>query len=203
VDAKQERWPVRIRDLLCLSVALLASLAVDGVCAVEPTPTQKTLPLDQLSRSNDTSSRKKFMALYGEPRTVIPCMMPFITSQFQPRAPGDRPPVVPPGSANLAFIGQFCEVPFDCVFTVEYSVRSAQMAVYKLLDLDLEVPPFNKAIHDPKVLLNAVKAIFSCGGFGIRRINDAWLVSDSRAAGFRPVGGAGESARDPRHGHGK
>ncbi|HEY8098220.1 MAG TPA: oleate hydratase, partial [Methylobacter sp.] len=62
----------------------------------------------------------------------IPCMMPFITSQFMPRIKGDRPDVVPPGAKNFAFIGQFCEIPDDVVFTVEYSVRSAQMAAYKL-----------------------------------------------------------------------
>jgi len=34
------------------------------------------------------------------------------------------------GSTNLAFLGQFAELPDDVVFTVEYSVRSAQIAVY-------------------------------------------------------------------------
>jgi oleate hydratase len=57
----------------------------------------------------------------------IPCLMPFITSQFLPRGAGDRPAVLPAGTHNLAFIGQFCEVPDDVVFTVEYSVRSAQL----------------------------------------------------------------------------
>lgn len=58
----------------------------------------------------------------------IPCMMPFITSQFLRRAPGDRPQVFPKGWRNLAFMGQYCEMPDDVVFTVEYSVRSAQTA---------------------------------------------------------------------------
>ena len=51
----------------------------------------------------------------------LPCMMPFITSQFLRRQKGDRPDVIPEGSVNLAFIGQFCELPDDVVFTVEYS----------------------------------------------------------------------------------
>ena len=38
-------------------------------------------------------------------------MMPFITSQFLPREKGDRPDVIPKGSNNLAFMGQFCELP--------------------------------------------------------------------------------------------
>jgi oleate hydratase len=49
--------------------------------------------------------------------TCIPCMMPFITSQFLRRAKDDRPQVVPEHSKNLAFIGQFCELPEDMVFT--------------------------------------------------------------------------------------
>ena len=64
----------------------------------------------------------------------IPCMMPYITSQFLVRSHGDRPDVVPAGSTNLAFIGQYAEVPDDVVFTVEYSVRTAQVAVATLLN---------------------------------------------------------------------
>jgi oleate hydratase len=63
----------------------------------------------------------------------IPCRMPYITSMFMPRILGDRPLPVPRGSKNLAFISQFVEIPEDVVFTVEYSVRAAQTAVYKLL----------------------------------------------------------------------
>ena len=87
--------------------------------------------------------------------TCIPCMMPFITSQFLRRAHGDRPQVVPEGSKNLAFIGQFCEIPEDVVFTVEYSIRSAQTAVYSLLNLNRKPPAVYKGTHDPHVLLNA------------------------------------------------
>jgi oleate hydratase len=85
----------------------------------------------------------------------IPCMMPFITSQFLRREHGDRPQVVPEGSKNLAFVGQFCEMPDDVVFTVEYSVRSAQTAVYALLGLPRTPPPVYKGHHDPRILLNA------------------------------------------------
>jgi oleate hydratase len=86
----------------------------------------------------------------------IPCMMPFITSQFLPRAQGDRPQVVPPGSRNLAFVGQFCEMPDDVVFTVEYSIRSAQTAVCSLFHLKKTPPPVYKGIHSPRVLLRAL-----------------------------------------------
>jgi oleate hydratase len=70
----------------------------------------------------------------------IPCRMPYITSMFMPRERGDRPLPVPPGSCNLAFVSQFVEIPDDVVFTVEYSVRAAQMAVYKLLGVGRAVP---------------------------------------------------------------
>jgi len=89
----------------------------------------------------------------------IPCLMPFITSQFMPRVKGDRPDVVPVGAKNFAFIGQFCEIPDDVAFTVEYSVRSAQMAVYKLLDIKKEIPPVFKGQHNVGVLLNALKTM--------------------------------------------
>ncbi|MEK3902206.1 MULTISPECIES: oleate hydratase [unclassified Paenibacillus] len=88
---------------------------------------------------------------------VIPCMMPYITAQFMPRVLGDRPQVVPQGSLNLAFLGQFAEVPDDCVFTVEYSVRSAMMAVYNLLALDKEVIPVHPSKYDVRVLLTALR----------------------------------------------
>ncbi len=89
----------------------------------------------------------------------IPCMMPYITSQFMPREHGDRPEVVPLGTRNLAFIGQFCELPEDVVFTVEYSIRSAQTAVYELLDLGREPPPVYHGAFDPRVLFKAFVAL--------------------------------------------
>lgn len=91
--------------------------------------------------------------------TCIPCLMPYITSQFMPRVKGDRPDVVPAGAKNFAFIGQFCEIPDDVVFTVEYSIRSALMAVCQLLDLDREIPPVFKGQHDVAVLFNALKTM--------------------------------------------
>ncbi len=73
--------------------------------------------------------------------TCIPCMMPFITSQFLRRERGDRPQILPRGLLNLAFVGQFCELPDNVVFTFEYSVHSAQVAVSSLLGLKRERRP--------------------------------------------------------------
>ncbi|RXI70762.1 oleate hydratase [Clostridium tetani] len=91
---------------------------------------------------------------------VIPCMMPYIDSQFQPRAKKDRPEVVPKGSTNLAMIGQFCEISEDMVFTEEYSVRSARIAVYKLLGLNKPIAPVTPHQYDIRVLLKALNTSF-------------------------------------------
>ena len=71
----------------------------------------------------------------------IPCRMPYITSMFMPRMLADQPLPVPRGSKNFAFVSQFVGIADDAVFTVEYSVRAAQMAVYQLLGIDRQVPP--------------------------------------------------------------
>lgn len=70
---------------------------------------------------------------------ISTCMMPYITSQFMPRKSTDRPRVVPEGCTNLAFIGQFVEVPGDVVFTIETSVRTPLEAVYQLTGLEREI----------------------------------------------------------------
>ncbi|SFV89644.1 Oleate hydratase [hydrothermal vent metagenome] len=99
------------------------------------------------------------MQAYVDECIVIPAMMPYITSQFMPRIKGDRPEVIPQGSKNLAFLGQFCEIENDCVFTVEYSVRSAIMAVYGLLNLEKPVPEIYPSLYDIRVLATAVKTM--------------------------------------------
>lgn len=69
---------------------------------------------------------------------TIPCIFPQGTSIMFPRTEGDRPAVIPPETMNLAFIGQYVEIPDDTVFSMECSVRSAQMAVYGLMDIAKE-----------------------------------------------------------------
>lgn len=90
----------------------------------------------------------------------IPCRMPYVASMFMPRAQSDRPLPVPKNSKKLAFISQFFEIPEDVVFTVEYSVRVAQMAVYELLELNREMPPILHHDRSPKVQLDAVIKAF-------------------------------------------
>ncbi len=86
---------------------------------------------------------------------TVPVMMPFASAYFQPREAGDRPDVVPTGSVNFAFIGNFAETPRDTVFTTEYSIRTAMEAVYTLLDIDRGVPEVWGSVYDIRDLLNA------------------------------------------------
>jgi oleate hydratase len=90
---------------------------------------------------------------------VIPCMLPYITSQFLKRETGDRPLVIPKGSTNFAFLGQYSEMPDDVVFTVEYSVRSAQTAVFGLLGLEKKPTEFYHGDHDVRVLFEALESM--------------------------------------------
>lgn len=87
---------------------------------------------------------------------VIPCMMPYVDAQFQPHAMTDRPQVVPDGSTNLAMISQFVEIPEDMVFTEEYSIRAARIAVYTLMGVKKKICPVTQYQHDARVLLKAV-----------------------------------------------
>lgn len=91
--------------------------------------------------------------------TAIPVMMPYITSQFMPRAFGDRPYVVPKNATNFAFLGQFAETlddpGRDTVFTIEYSGRTAMEAVYVLTGVEKGVPEVYCSRYDIRYLLNA------------------------------------------------
>ncbi len=86
---------------------------------------------------------------------TVPCMMPYITAFFMPRAYGDRPDVVPQGAVNFAFLGQFAETKRDTIFTTEYSIRTGMEAVYTLLDIDRGVPEVWGSVYDIRDLLNA------------------------------------------------
>ncbi|MBS2132214.1 oleate hydratase (plasmid) [Burkholderia thailandensis] len=93
--------------------------------------------------------------------TVIPVMMPYITSEFERREPSDRPPVIPHGARNFALLGQYVEIPQDVVFTVEYSVRGAMHAVYGLLGLKKEIPAIYNGIADPVAALAGLKTLIT------------------------------------------
>lgn len=90
--------------------------------------------------------------------TISTCLMPYITSQFMPRKISDRPKVIPAGCVNLAFIGQFVELPGDVVFTVETSVRTAMMAVWGLTGLQKPMIPMYEPAFDVRVIVASLKA---------------------------------------------
>jgi oleate hydratase len=93
----------------------------------------------------------------------IPCMMPYITSMFLTRAKGDRPLPVPAGTKNLGFISQFVEVPKDVVFTVEFSVRAAQMAVYQILGIDKKIPEVSRYDRSLKIMRLSLRTAYRRG----------------------------------------
>ena len=86
---------------------------------------------------------------------TIPVMMPYIDAFFMPRNGTDRPKVVPKQAVNFAFLGQFAETERDTIFTTEYSIRTAMVAVYTLLNIDRGVPEVWGSTYDIRDLLNA------------------------------------------------
>jgi oleate hydratase len=91
--------------------------------------------------------------------SCIPCLLPYITSQFLPRTDGDRPAVLPEGIRNLACLGQYCDISGDIVFTLEYSVRSAQTAVYSMLNQAHRVTPIYRGYRDPRHVCGAIRTV--------------------------------------------
>jgi oleate hydratase len=91
--------------------------------------------------------------------TCIPCMLPYCISQFLSRAKGDRPAVVPAGSKNFAFLGQFVEIPHGIVFTTEYSVLGAIHAVKKFVKPSLVVPPMYFGQYHPLTCIAVAGAL--------------------------------------------
>ncbi|EHN58403.1 antigenputative [Oenococcus kitaharae DSM 17330] len=92
---------------------------------------------------------------------VIPVYMPYASALFNRRAVGDRPKVVPKGSKNLAFISQFSEMPFDMVFTEQYSIRAAQTAVYHFLGIpETRLTKLHHYEKNPVVMAKALKTMF-------------------------------------------
>ena len=120
-------------------------------------------PMDQCSGAEILRELRGHLRF--DPETLdtancIPCRMPYITSMFMPRLRGDRPLPVPLCSTNLAFVSQFVEIPDDVVFTVEYSVRAAQMAVYQLLGIDRKIPPVTPHSHSLHAQFGALAKAF-------------------------------------------
>jgi len=84
--------------------------------------------------------------------------MSYVDAQFQRRVAADRPLIVSSGVRNLAFVGQFVDIPEDVVFTVECSVHGGMIAAQTLFHVDGEMPPIVNGPADLKVALSALRA---------------------------------------------
>ena len=104
-----------------------------------------------------------------------------------PRALGDRPLVVPRGSVNLAFIGNYAETERDTVFTTEYSVRTAMEAVYTLLNIDRGVPEVFDSCFDIRMLLQSV--YYLNDKKKLRDIDVPWVMKLLEKQGLKRVRG--------------
>jgi oleate hydratase len=89
----------------------------------------------------------------------IPTMLPYITSFFQVRRAGDRPEIVPDGSVNLGFIGEFVETPSDCSFTLDSAIRTGEDAVYTLLGVNKRAPQNTDVQYDLRSIISALRAL--------------------------------------------
>merc|ERR1712146_399727 len=87
--------------------------------------------------------------------------MPYITAQFMKRAAGDRPAVVPKGCTNLVLVGQFVETRNDIIFTMEASIRTARIGVYKLLNIPKQAPDISPTQYDIRNLIKGARALNS------------------------------------------
>jgi oleate hydratase len=90
----------------------------------------------------------------------VPLTGPYYMAHLMPRKRSDRPPVVPKGSTNLALMGQFVECE-ECILLIETSARSAQIAVYSLLNVDKKVRPVYTEIYNPISWLKNLPTVFS------------------------------------------
>ncbi|MGO1385534.1 MAG: oleate hydratase [Arachnia sp.] len=119
--------------------------------------------LGQLGRvdTRSVNIRDKADGIRDSIVNVVPSHMPYASALFARRSKGDRPEVVPAHSKNLAFISQFVEMPFDMVFTEQYSIRAAQIAVYTLLGItEIPLTTLHHYEKNPRVLAQAAHTMF-------------------------------------------
>ncbi|KAJ5939029.1 hypothetical protein N7466_002163 [Penicillium verhagenii] len=75
-------------------------------------------------------------------RTItIPRAMPRMSAILLSRAPKDRPQIVPQAFCNLGLIGQFVEVPRCTSVDISYGIRTAKIAVSRLMGLQTQIEP--------------------------------------------------------------
>jgi myosin-crossreactive antigen len=92
--------------------------------------------------------------------SVVPVYLPYAEAALLPRGEKTRPAPVPEGSTNLALIGRYTELPLDTTSQIEYSVRSARTAVYRIMNYRRGVEPVKQKLLKPDALAKALQAIF-------------------------------------------
>ena len=106
-------------------------------------------------------SHLKFDPETVETANCIPCRMPYITSMFMPRSPGDRPSPVPgQGTRISTFISQFVEISEAVLFPWSPRCEPPQMAVYELLGIDRKIPPVTPHAQSLRVEFEALVKAF-------------------------------------------
>ncbi|OQD88272.1 hypothetical protein PENANT_c004G08600 [Penicillium antarcticum] len=83
-----------------------------------------------------------------EHSVTVTSLLPLATAQYLTREEDERPKVVPENARNIALIGQFVEIPEETVFSMEYTIRGAQTAVYQLMGLKEKKPKAHKSYWD-------------------------------------------------------
>ncbi len=110
-------------------------------CRDSPVPTPRNgTPVSHLGQCSAPAQLDFSIASYGDDTRVM-----------------HGPPARRAFTEGLSQCYKYCEIRDDVVFTVEYSVRSAQTAVYALLDIDKPVWPIFKGRYDLGVLLGSAK----------------------------------------------
>lgn len=88
---------------------------------------------------------------------TIPRLMPRMTSMLLPRSMTDRPEVIPRNTSNLAFVGQFVEIPrYSCV-DISYGIRTAQVATSRLMGITF---PNDKNEWKGSTTMNLLRLLF-------------------------------------------
>ncbi|EAW09075.1 oleate hydratase [Aspergillus clavatus NRRL 1] len=68
---------------------------------------------------------------------TIPRLMPRMSASLLARAQNDRPEILPRGTCDIGLVGQFVEIPHISSVDVSYSVRSAEIAVSRLMGVEV------------------------------------------------------------------
>lgn len=153
---RQPHFPGQPEDTLVVWVYGLL-MDKDGNFVKKPMPqcTGKEI-LAELCHHLGIEDELEAVAARTKVRTAL---MPYITAQFMKRAAGDRPQPVPEGCTNLGLVGQFVETRNDIIFTMETSIRTARVGVYKLLNIPKQVPDISPTQYDIRNMIKCARAI--------------------------------------------